>query len=209
MYGVRARGADGSAHGVLLFNSNGMDVVPAADRLTYRAVGGVLDLFFLLGPTPLDVMDQLTRLVGRPALPAYWALGLMNSKRAPARRRSDLPPGPLLWGICAGKAGSATVCRCPAVRCAVGGMGGCAERPAGPARVLHVPRQTSRVSLANMRASSPEPRSWEGVFATLQRRRRPWRGSPAPCAGTATRALRNTAPSWTGTGRPASRWGRS
>ncbi len=96
MYGVRARGADGSAHGVLLFNSNGMDVVPAADRLTYRAVGGVLDLFFLLGPTPLDVMDQLTRLVGRPALPAYWALGLMNSKRAPARRRSDLPPGPLL-----------------------------------------------------------------------------------------------------------------
>jgi len=80
-----------------------MDVVPAADRLTYRVVGGVLDLFFLLGPSPLDVMDQLTRLVGRPALPAYWALGLMNSKRAPARRRSDLPPGPLFWEFVPGK----------------------------------------------------------------------------------------------------------
>ena len=74
--------ADGSAHGVLLLNSNGMDVVLGETQLTFKAVGGVIDLYVLMGPTPLAVMDQLTRLIGRPALPAYWALGLMNSKCA-------------------------------------------------------------------------------------------------------------------------------
>ncbi|KAK9835343.1 hypothetical protein WJX81_003869 [Elliptochloris bilobata] len=72
--------SDGLAHGVLLLNSNGMDVVLAETQLTFRVVGGVIDLYFLMGPSPLAVMDQLTRLIGRPALPAYWALGLMNSK---------------------------------------------------------------------------------------------------------------------------------
>ena len=76
-------GADGSAHGVLLLNSNGMDVVLTETELTFRVIGGVIDLYFLMGPTPLAVMDQLTRLVGRPALPAYWAQGLMNSKCGP------------------------------------------------------------------------------------------------------------------------------
>ena len=67
---------------MLLLNSNGMDVVLGETQLTFKVVGGVIDLYFLMGPTPLAVMDQLTRLVGRPALPAYWALGLMNSKCA-------------------------------------------------------------------------------------------------------------------------------
>ena len=77
--------ADGSAHGVLLMNSNGMDVVLTESAATFRVVGGVVDLYFLMGPTPLDVLDQLTRLVGRPALPPYWALGLQQSKCANLR----------------------------------------------------------------------------------------------------------------------------
>ena len=73
---------------MLLVNSNGMDVVIGKTQLTYKVVGGVVDLYFLMGPTPLAVMDQLTRLIGRPALPAYWALGLMNSKCASSIGRS-------------------------------------------------------------------------------------------------------------------------
>ena len=72
--------ADGSAHGLLLWNSNAMDVVASADRLSFRATGGVLDVYVLAGPTPLDVVQQLTRLLGRPALPPLWALGFHQSK---------------------------------------------------------------------------------------------------------------------------------
>uniref|UniRef100_A0A3P8UQR8 Maltase n=1 Tax=Cynoglossus semilaevis TaxID=244447 RepID=A0A3P8UQR8_CYNSE len=64
------------AHGVLLLNSNAMDVtlqpIPA---VTYRTVGGILDFFVVMGPTPEMVVQEYTALIGRPVLPAYWSLG--------------------------------------------------------------------------------------------------------------------------------------
>jgi alpha-glucosidase (family GH31 glycosyl hydrolase) len=65
---------------VLFLNSNGMDVSLTQTQMQFRAIGGILDLYFFLGPTPLDVMGQLTSVVGRPAMPPYWSLGLMQSK---------------------------------------------------------------------------------------------------------------------------------
>ena len=72
--------ADGQTHGVMLLNSNGMDVAITDTKLQYRVIGGVLDFYFFMGPTPLKVIDQLTSVIGRPYMPPYWAFGLMQSK---------------------------------------------------------------------------------------------------------------------------------
>ena len=47
---------------------------PSSSR-SWRVTGGVLDVLLLAGPTPLAVLDQLTAVVGRPAMQPRWALG--------------------------------------------------------------------------------------------------------------------------------------
>ncbi|UIZ28042.1 hypothetical protein KXD40_004675 [Peronospora effusa] len=65
----------GNAHGIFVLSSNAMEVVARSDALTYRLTGGILDVFVFSGPTPQNVIEQYTDIVGRPAMPPYWALG--------------------------------------------------------------------------------------------------------------------------------------
>lgn len=73
-------GADGTCHGLLLLNSNALEVVLHRRRLSFRALGGLLDLFVFLGPRPEEVLRQYQAVVGRPAMPPYWALGFHQSR---------------------------------------------------------------------------------------------------------------------------------
>ena len=68
---------DGKAHGVFLRNSNGMDVVLDNTSLTYRVIGGVLDFYFFVSEMglPDEIIQSYLEVIGRPAMPPYWALG--------------------------------------------------------------------------------------------------------------------------------------
>ncbi|KAL2829212.1 glycosyl hydrolases family 31-domain-containing protein [Aspergillus cavernicola] len=73
------RGETGT-HGVFLLNSNGMDVHidQAGDGtqfLEYNLLGGVLDFYFLAGPTPKEVSMQYAEVAGLPAMVPYWGFG--------------------------------------------------------------------------------------------------------------------------------------
>lgn len=80
MYGVHPRYTvlenDGQTHGVLILNSNAQEfVVGPGPNLLFRTIGGVLDFYFFLGPTPESVVEQYTAAVGRHPLVPYWGLG--------------------------------------------------------------------------------------------------------------------------------------
>lgn len=78
------RGADGT-HGVFLLNSNGMDIkinntAETGQYLEYNTLGGVLDFYFIAGPTPVEVAQQYAEIVGLPAMMPYWGFGFHHCR---------------------------------------------------------------------------------------------------------------------------------
>lgn len=72
-------------HGVFLLNSNGMDVMinntaESGQYLEYNTLGGVLDLYFVAGPGPVEVAKQYAEIVGLPAMMPYWGFGFHNCR---------------------------------------------------------------------------------------------------------------------------------
>lgn len=73
---------NGTASGTFLLNAHGMDVVTTADRITYKAIGGVLDFYFFVpnDGQPNSVVQAYTTLVGKPMMPSLWMLGYQNCR---------------------------------------------------------------------------------------------------------------------------------
>ncbi|XP_066489729.1 sucrase-isomaltase, intestinal-like [Tiliqua scincoides] len=72
---------DANAHGVLFLNSNAQEVTLSPEpSLTFRTIGGILDFYVFLGPTPENVVQQYTEAIGRPHFPPYWSLGYQLSR---------------------------------------------------------------------------------------------------------------------------------
>lgn len=68
------------SHGVFFRNSNGMDVMvnnteESGQYLEYNTLGGVLDFYFVAGPSPVEVSQQYAQLVGFPAIQPYSGFG--------------------------------------------------------------------------------------------------------------------------------------
>lgn len=57
-----------------------MDVLVEENYIKFKILGGPIDLFFFSGPSPLDVIEQYTRIVGRPIMFDYRVLGFHQSR---------------------------------------------------------------------------------------------------------------------------------
>jgi len=71
---------DRGTHGVFLLSSAGMDVKinsTEADGqyLEYNLISGILDFYFLAGPSPVEVAQQYSDVVGKAAMMPYWGFG--------------------------------------------------------------------------------------------------------------------------------------
>ncbi|KAI0538795.1 glycoside hydrolase family 31 protein [Xylaria digitata] len=76
---------DSGSHGVFFLNSNGMDIKINKTRkdgqyLEYNTLGGVLDFYFVAGPSMIDVARQYAEIVSLPTEMPYWGLGLHNCR---------------------------------------------------------------------------------------------------------------------------------
>ncbi|CAO3621774.1 unnamed protein product [Cunninghamella echinulata] len=67
----------GKAHGVLLLNAHGMDIFTVKGKVTYKVLGGGLELYFFAPKqaTPNQLATVYTDLVGKPFMLAHWMLG--------------------------------------------------------------------------------------------------------------------------------------
>jgi alpha-glucosidase len=61
--------------GVYLRNAHGMEVLMNPTNVTWRTLGGSIDLYFFSGPTQPDVTRQYLSVIGLPALQQYWGFG--------------------------------------------------------------------------------------------------------------------------------------
>ena len=63
-------------HGVFLRNAHAQEVLLTSEGITWRTLGGSIDLYFFSGPTADAVIQSYQRTaIGFPAAQQYWTLG--------------------------------------------------------------------------------------------------------------------------------------
>jgi alpha-glucosidase len=63
-------------HGVFLRNAHAQEILLRPSGITWRTLGGSIDLYFYGGPTATDVIKSYQQsTVGLPAMQQYWTLG--------------------------------------------------------------------------------------------------------------------------------------
>lgn len=50
-------------------------ILTPAPSYTYRTIGGLLDIYIFMGPTPEKAIAQYHQAIGPQPIPAYWSLG--------------------------------------------------------------------------------------------------------------------------------------
>ena len=71
--------------GFVFLNSNCQDVVikyknDGITSLQHRTIGGVIDYYIIVGQSPVEVVQNIQKLLGNPFLPPYWAVGHHQSR---------------------------------------------------------------------------------------------------------------------------------
>ena len=65
-----------NSHGVYLRNTHGQEVLLRNDSITWRTLGGSIDLYFFSGPSPPEVTKQYQLgAIGMPAMQQYFTFG--------------------------------------------------------------------------------------------------------------------------------------
>ncbi|EDV19132.1 uncharacterized protein TRIADDRAFT_34135 [Trichoplax adhaerens] len=73
--------SQGHSNGALFLNSNAMEfILSRAPALTFRSIGGIIDIFVFVGESPSAVSQDYTKTIGLPLMPPYWSLGFQLSK---------------------------------------------------------------------------------------------------------------------------------
>ena len=72
---------EGHSFALFLINSNALEVEFNQRVLTWRAIGGVFDFYFVVGDSPTDVLKQYHNIIGTPFMPPYWAYGFQVIKQ--------------------------------------------------------------------------------------------------------------------------------
>lgn len=71
---------DKGTHGVFLLSSSGLDVkinntAAEGQYLEFNMMSGIIDLYFMDGPSPTEVAKQYSDVAGKAVMMPYWGLG--------------------------------------------------------------------------------------------------------------------------------------
>jgi len=64
-----------NSHGVYFRSAHGMEILMNPTNVTWRTIGGVIDLYVFNGPSQPEVTSQYVSQIGLPVMQQYWTFG--------------------------------------------------------------------------------------------------------------------------------------